>query len=144
MFLKYFRKIRPLKEIIFIVEDNDVYAKSLRTFLQIRFPKMKEIKVFRIGEMCLMELHRNPTIVIMDYYLNSQYEEADNGLEIIKRIKKIKPKTNIIVLSAQEKFNVALEVIKEQDCIYVKKDQDSFCKVEQLIKDIINGQTAFD
>jgi len=119
---------------IFIVEDNEIYAKSLQIFIQSRFPKIKEIIIFKIGETCLMELHRNPSIVIMDYFLNSKYEEADNGLEIIKRIKTQKPQTNIIVLSAQEKFDVVIEAIKQYDCNYVQKDQEAFNKVEQLIK----------
>ncbi len=81
-----------------------------------------------------MELHRSPGIVIMDYFLNSKYEEAHNGLEIIKQIKSQKPRTNIIVLSALEDFNVILESIKEYHCSYVKKDADSFQNVEILIK----------
>ncbi len=120
---------------IFIVEDNEVYAKSLQTFMQSRFPQLQEIKVFRIGELCLMELHRNPGIVIMDYVLNSKYEQANNGLEIIKRIKEEKPLTKIIVLSVQEKFDVILEAIKKYDCSYIPKDKDSFQHIEQLIKD---------
>jgi|ERR1035437_3222021 DNA-binding NarL/FixJ family response regulator len=140
MFTKFFKRIIPDKKIIFIVDDNEVYAKSLQTFIQIHFPKIKEIKIFRIGEMCLMELDRNPSIVIMDYFLNSKYEEADNGLEIIKRIKAQKPQTNIIVLSVQEKVNVILEAIKQYDCIYVQKDQDAFNKVEQSIKEIFNRE----
>jgi DNA-binding NarL/FixJ family response regulator len=150
MFTKSPQKINqniPItKEIIFIVEDNEVYAKSLQTFIQTRFPNIKGIKIFRIGEMCLMELHRNPSIVIMDYFLNSKYEEAENGLEIIKRIKAEKPETNIIVLSAQENFNVILEAIKEYDCNYVQKDKEAFSNIEQLIKAIFNRKktTAFE
>jgi DNA-binding NarL/FixJ family response regulator len=80
-----------------------------------------------------MELHRNPTIVIMDYFLNSQYEQANNGLEIIKRIKVQKPETNIIVLSAQEDFQVVIDALKQYDCIYVQKNEDAFKKVKQFI-----------
>jgi len=137
----FFTRIIQEKYLIFIVEDNEVYAKSLQTFIQIRFPRIKEIKIFRIGEMCLMELDHNPGIVIMDYFLNSKYNEAGNGLEIIKRIKIQKPQTNIIVLSIQEKFNVILESVKEYDCIYVQKDQEAFHKVEQSIKEIFNRET---
>ncbi|OFX34488.1 MAG: hypothetical protein A2X08_10285 [Bacteroidetes bacterium GWA2_32_17] len=134
IFTNFFKKITVCEKTIFIVEDNEIYAKSLQIFIQSRFPKIKEIIIFKIGETCLMELHRNPSIVIMDYFLNSKYEEADNGLEIIKRIKTQKPQTNIIVLSAQEKFDVVIEAIKQYDCNYVQKDQEAFNKVEQLIK----------
>lgn len=136
MFLNSFKKTDPKNKIIFIVEDNEVYAKSLQTYIQNRFPDIKEIKVFGIGEMCLLELHRDPFIVIMDYFLNSKYEEAQNGLEIIKHIKSQKPQTNIIVLSTQEEFNVASDAIKQYDCIYVQKNKEAFNKLEQFIKTI--------
>lgn len=127
---------------IFIVEDNEAYAKSLQTFIRSRFPGVKDVKIFRIGELSLMELHRNPSVVIVDYFLNSKYEEAHNGLEIIKKIKAEKPLTNIIVLSAQEKFDVILDAIKKYDCSYVQKDKDSFQHVEQLIKEFLSKKTA--
>lgn len=138
MLTRFLEKFSQSNKIIFIVEDNEVYAKSLKMFIQTRFPNIKEIIIFNIGETCLLEMRRNPNIVIMDYFLNSQYEEAHNGLEIIKRIKEQKPKTNIIVLSAQEKFNVVLEAIKQYDCNYVQKDHEAFNKVEQLINVLFN------
>jgi len=137
-----FGKINPDKKIIFIVEDNELYAKTLQTFIYNSFPTIQEINIFSIGEMCLMEMHRNPAIVIMDYFLNSQYEQADNGLEIIKRIKIQKPYTNIIVLSAQENFQVVIEAIKQYDCIYVQKNDEAFTKVKQFIKEIFNRKNT--
>ncbi|HNW98414.1 MAG TPA: response regulator [Bacteroidales bacterium] len=137
----FFKEKKFNNVIIFIVEDNEVYAKSLKTFIQNRFSDIKEIKVFRIGEMCLLELHRNPMIVIMDYFLNSKYEEAYNGLEIIKRIKSLKPQTHIIVLSIQKNIDVILESIKQYDCIYIQKDKEAFAKIEQAIKDIFKNKT---
>ena len=125
---------------IFIVEDNEIYARLLRTFIQIRFPDIKRIDIFRIGELCLIELYRNPNIVIMDYFLNSKYEKAQNGLEMIKRIKEQKPQTNIIILSAQEKLSVALEAIKQYDCIYVQKGHEAFNKIEQHINEILSHE----
>lgn len=130
--------------IVFIVEDNEVYAKSLQTFIQSRFPNLKEIKTFRIGEMCLLELYRKPCIVIMDYFLNSKYQEANNGLEIIKRIKEQLPQINIIVLSAQKNFDVISEAIKEYNCSYVQKDQDAFYNVEKFIKIILDRNNPPD
>jgi len=140
MFTNLHNRIYPDKNIVFIVEDNELYAKSLQTFIQNRFPNIKEIKIFRIGEMCLMEINRNPSIIIMDYFLNSKYENANNGLEIIKRIKMLKPKTNIIVLSVQAEFNVAIEAIRQYDCIYLQKDHDAFNKVELFINKIFDRE----
>lgn len=134
------------KKIIFIVEDNEVYAKSLQTFLQTHFPQSTEIKLFRVGEMCLMEMHRNPTVVIMDYFLNSTYGEATNGLEIIKRIKALKPQTNIILLTVQTEEDVFLKATSIYDCAYLRKDENVFLKVEQFVNEIFNrkSQATFE
>jgi DNA-binding NarL/FixJ family response regulator len=118
---------------VFLVEDNTVYAKSLQGFLLTHFPDMK-IKLFPVGETCLMKMHLNPDVVIMDYFLNSKYGEAQNGLEIIKRIKEQNPQTNIVVLSAQDNYTVVLDAIKQYGCFYVQKDEGAFNKVQQLIK----------
>lgn len=125
---------------IFIVEDNEVYAKSLQVYLLTHFPNIKEINIFPVGEMCLIELHRNPDIVIMDYFLNSKYSEAHNGLEIIGSIKAQKPQTSIIVLSVQIDFNIIVEAINQYDCIFVQKGKEAFNKVEQIIKKIISSR----
>ena len=143
MYVNFFQNNRPDKKLIFIVEDNEVYAKSLQVLIKSRFPKVKEVKIFRIGELCLTEMQRNPGIVIMDYFLNAKYEEAQNGLEIIKRIKEQRPQTNIIVLSVQKDFNVVLEAIREYDCLYVQKDPEAFAKLELFIKEILKSKSPF-
>lgn len=135
----FFKKSVLDKNIIFIVEDNEAYAKLLKSFIKIRFLNVTDVKKFRIGELCLLQLHQNPSIIIMDYFLNSKYNDAQNGLEIIKRIKAEKPNTGIIVLSIQDKFNVVIEAIKQYDCIYVEKGDLAFKQVEQAIKDIFNS-----
>jgi DNA-binding NarL/FixJ family response regulator len=123
-------------KVIFIVEDNPVYAKTLEAFLKNKFPDVKEVKVFPVGEVCLMEIHRNPTVVIMDYFLDTKYADAETGLEIIKKIKAQKPQTNIIILSSQKELDVTHEAVKKYDCNYITKDEKAFAKVEALIKEI--------
>ena len=73
----------------------------------------------------------------MDYFLNSQYEKAQNGLEIIKSIKKSNPETNIIVLSSQDKYSVMVKSVALLKCPYIQKDEQAFKKIEQLINEFI-------
>lgn len=134
------------RKLIFIVEDNETYARSLKTFILNHYPAIHEIEIFPIGEMCVMELSRNPDIVIIDYFLNSKHSEANNGLEIIKRIKLLKPNTNIIALSSQENIDVVSETIKQYDCIYIPKNQTAFNKIKLSISGILDREKppAFD
>jgi DNA-binding NarL/FixJ family response regulator len=119
-----------------------MYGKALKAFIHNSFPDIKEIKIFPIGEMSLMELQMNPSVIIIDYFLNSKYAEAHNGLEITKQIKNQKPNINIIVLTAQESPGVILEAIRDYDCRYVQKDKDSFRHVEQLIKEFLANKNS--
>lgn len=141
MFTKMFKRKSFSNKILFIVEDNEVYGKSLKGFIKANLPEINEIKIFRTGEMCLMEMHRSPGIVIVDYFLNSKYKEADNGLEIIKQIKNQYPNTHIIVLSSQESPGVIIQAISQYDCVYVQKDKDSFQHVERILKDFISRKS---
>lgn len=144
LFTKYFKKLFSEKRVIFIVEDNEVYSKALKTFIERNIPNIKEVKCFGIGEMCLTEMHRKPDIVIVDYFLNSQFTVAYDGLEIIKRIKAQNMQTKIIVLSSQEKFSVIREVIREYDCFYVQKDDNAFSYVKSLINEILDPKISSD
>jgi len=119
------------EKLIFIVEDNAVYAKSLELYLQTRFEGIK-LRVFPVGEVCLDELHLNPFLIIMDYELNSRFFDAQNGLSMIEEIRKNDPHRQIVVLSSQEDPAV-LDAVKKMGCIYFKKDQDAFRKIENHI-----------
>jgi two-component system OmpR family response regulator len=130
------------KKSIFIIEDDAMYGKLLKAFIENSFPDLKEVKIFPIGEMSLMELQENPAVIIIDYFLNSKYPEAHNGLEIIKQIKSQKPKTNIIILSSQDSPGVIMEAIRDFDCRYVQKDKEAFHHVEKLIKEFLSHKRA--
>lgn len=122
---------------IFIVEDNKTYAKALELYLKTSFPDVKEVKYFPVGEVALMELERkNPSIIIMDYFLADKYYDAETGIAAIKEIKDKKPDMNIILLSSQSEINVALEATKTYHCHYVRKDDKAFNKVEHFIKGV--------
>lgn len=123
--------------IVFVVEDNAVYAQTLKTFLQSEFPEIKEVKVFPVGETAVMGLHYNPDLIIMDYFLDTKYFDAETGLETIKKIRAEKPEANIIVLSAQTDIEVVLEAVKKYNCSYVKKDSEAFTRVAEIAREAL-------
>lgn len=132
----FFKPKKNKTGIIFIVEDDLIYAKTLENFLKTQFPDLKEIKTFRVGEIALLEIHKRPDLIIMDYYLNSKYEDAETGLEIIKQIREIEPELNIVVLSTQQDIDVALEAVEKLNCNYVKKNFHAFEKIAEILKSV--------
>jgi len=122
---------------IFIVEDNETYAKTLEKFLKTKFPEVNDIKIFPIGEASLVELYQNPSVIIIDHLLNSVRTDAATGLSIIKEIKNTNPGANVILLSAQKEFDVVSKSISKYGCKYVKKDELAFSKVEEIVKEFL-------
>lgn len=136
-FLKNLFKSKSTKSgIVFIVEDNQAYASSLRSFIELNFPELREIKIFPVGETCVMELHRSPDIIIIDYFLDSKYSDAESGLETIKHIRAQKPNMNLIVLSSQSDIEVVIESVKKFHCTYIKKDENTFERLKETILEI--------
>ncbi len=137
VFKTIYNKIFVRKLILFLVEDNSVYSKSVQGFLRNRFPEL-EVKAFSSGEACLLELSRKPRIIIMDYLLNLHDPNAATGLSIIKKIKATSSKTDIILLSGQTDLNAFAEAISTYGCTYIQKDEQAFKKVEHFIKGVLD------
>ncbi|MBI4947277.1 MAG: response regulator [Bacteroidetes bacterium] len=142
IFERKLKKTNPHEKTIFIVEDNEVYAKALQGFLITRFPDIHNIKIYPFGEACLMDLYQNPTVIIMDHLLNTKNRDAATGLSIIKKIKTASSDSNIILLSAQKEFDVVSKAISKYGCTYLQKDEHSFSKVEKLVKMFFHNEMA--
>ncbi|HLG03961.1 MAG TPA: response regulator [Bacteroidia bacterium] len=132
---KLFKSENPKTGIVYIIEDNAVYGKALESFIKSSFPETREVKVFPVGETCLLELNRNPDFIITDYFLDTKYFDAATGLDIIKTVREHNDKMNIIVLSAQKEIDVVLEAVKTYHCSYIKKDEHAFDRVAEILKE---------
>ncbi len=117
---------------LFIVDDNKLVVQTLRAYLQDRFGKNLNIETFADGESCLQQVKGDTHIVILDYFM-----EGKNGLEVLKSIKEINPKTEVIMLSGNEDMAVAVETFRAGAKDYVVKGIGSKNKITNLIYNII-------
>ncbi len=136
LFKNFFRSAPVKTKTIFIIENNPGYAESLELYLNSCIKDVDEIRIFPVAELCMLELDCNPAVVIIDCLPDAKYDDSESGMELIKRLKARKPNTNIILLSPQEEISVAVALIKEFNCGYVKKGEHAFAKVEELIKEV--------
>jgi DNA-binding NarL/FixJ family response regulator len=130
------KKNKKQPPLIFIAEDNKMYAKTLMLFLQSEFPSAT-VEVFPVGELLIDNLHREPDVVIMDYFLNTKYHDASNGLEMTKEVRAKNPKVQVIILSSQQDLSIAKDILKEVDMNYIEKDEDAFNSVAGIIRKVI-------
>lgn len=117
---------------LFIVDDNRLMVSTLKQYLQNRFGTIMQISTFNDGESCLEKVDSDTQIVILDYHMNGK-----NGLDILKLIKAINPKTEVIMLSNNEDIGLAIETFRAGAKDYVIKGQGSWQKITSLVNHII-------
>lgn len=122
---------------IFLVDDDKMLLSALKH--RLAGNKMYDISCFYTGEECLKSMHYNPAVVVLDYYLNNKYENAMNGVEILKKIKAEHPLTRVIMLSSQEDADVTSATITQGAYDYVQKSDSAFLKIENMIKNITSS-----
>jgi DNA-binding NtrC family response regulator len=122
------------KRYIFLVDDEPIQNEMLKDYLSDRF--LYEIKVFDNGEEALQNMHLNPEIVVLDYHLNSHKSNAQNGVEVLKMLKEKAPATQVVMLSGQDKIDVAVDSIRYGAYDYVVKGETAFSRMENIFNNI--------
>lgn len=121
----------------FIVDDDPMQVQMLKDHLS---DKLKlNITTFSTGEDCLSNMDKEPVIVVLDYYLNSVEKNAANGIDILKKIKAKAPNTEVIMLSGQEKIEVAVESMNNGAFDYVVKNESAFVNTENKIRNVFKN-----
>jgi DNA-binding NtrC family response regulator len=126
------------KILLFLVDDDALFLKSL----EIEFTDNTEsiIKTFPTGELCLENISQNPDIIILDYHLNGIDKNAINGLETLDRIKTANQAIPVVMLSSQDKIEVAVNCMKHQAFDYIVKSETAFIRLQKTITTIFHYQ----
>lgn len=140
--MNLFGNSKPTKSqklLIFIVEDNKIYARQLEYFIQLKFGEKTEVVYAPVAEVAEIKIKNGsiPDLMIMDHYLNEKYEDAEEGFDVLKRLKKEYPSIEFILHSSQQSVELALSIVKEGVCTYIVKGDDGFNKIEAEIKKLL-------
>ncbi|MEW6468795.1 MAG: response regulator transcription factor [Bacteroidota bacterium] len=122
---------------VFVVDDDKMFLSSLRHKLQEMFKSDIRVFSFTTGEDFLANARNKPDVVILDYHLDGEKPSAMNGLEVLKRIKAISADTVVMMLSMQDKLEVAAESIKNGAYEYVVKSETALLRIENILKNVI-------
>jgi DNA-binding NarL/FixJ family response regulator len=79
-------------------------------------------------------------IVVLDYHLNTESENAMNGIEVLKKIKKINSKIIVVMLSAEDKLKILTDCIKNGAYEYVVKSETAFVRIQNILKNSIEKE----
>lgn len=122
---------KPDDTLIFVVEDDDLYANVLQHSLAAK--NFVNVKVFRSGEECLKQMHLKPVVILLDFRLG---EGNMNGLEVLKAIKKTGNNSQVVFLTAVDQLEVATQTIKEGAYDYVVKSEAAIERVRNILRRI--------
>jgi DNA-binding NtrC family response regulator len=123
------------KRYLFLVDDEPIQNEMLKDYLAERY--LYDIKIFANGEEALAAMDEyKPEIMVLDYHLNGQSAGARDGIEILKTIKDKYPDTQVVMLSGQDKLDVAVNTMKYGAYDYVVKGESAFSRIENAINNL--------
>ncbi len=121
---------------IFLVDDDALLLKSLEIeFLQ---HGGFVVETYATGELCLQNLSNHPDVIILDYHLNGIDRNAMNGMDALDKIKAFNQNIPVVMLSSQDKIDVAINCIHHKASDYVVKSETAFVRLQKIIADILN------
>lgn len=124
------------KKLIYIVDDVQMQRELLADHLTANMPAY-EVNCFSTGEECIAAAKVRPAeIIFLDYNLNSQVKDAMDGIEALQELKSIAPQTEIVMISGQDKIEVAVNTIKHGAFDYIVKGEGAFVRAEKVVFNI--------
>lgn len=119
---------------LFLVDDDAVFLKSL----EIEFMQHADftIETYPTGEACMENLSHNPDVIILDYHLDGIDQSAMNGVDTLDKIKSFNPDIPVIMLSSQDKIDVAINCMHHRAFDYIVKSETAFMRIQKVITTI--------
>jgi polysaccharide biosynthesis/export protein len=115
---------------VFLVDDDPFYGLLYEKML--RQLNVNDVTVYQDGQELINALTAHPEIVFLDHNMQNL-----DGLEVLKKIKRINPDIYVVFVSGQESLSVAVDAMKYGAFDYIIKgegDQEKIAAVLEKIK----------
>ena len=119
---------------LFLVDDDSLHLKSLE--IEFKLHADFEIETFATGELCVGNLAHKPDVIILDYHLDGINKNAMNGIETLDKIKEFDAEIPVIILSSQDKIEVAVSCMHHKATDYVVKSETAFVRLQKITTEI--------
>ena len=123
---------------LFLVDDDAFFLKALE--IEFLLHGDFEIQTFPTGEMCVESLSLDPDMIILDYHLDGIDRTALNGMDTLDKIKEFKSDIPVVILSSQDKIDVAVDCMHHHALDYVVKSETAFTRLQKIITNFMNFQ----
>ncbi|GIV33244.1 MAG: hypothetical protein KatS3mg031_0779 [Chitinophagales bacterium] len=123
---------------VFLVDDDQKHLLLLKEHLSKHLPYEVAIETITDGQECLNRLNENPDIIILDYYFDGISDDAPNGVEILKKLKHTRPEIPVVMMSHQDKLEVAVTCYDYGVKDYIIKNETAFARALLVVRNIIH------
>lgn len=119
---------------IFLVDDDPFHLEILKQLLENE--GLHNITCFSSGVACLENIHKTPDLVFLDHQMN-----VYSGHQTLKKIKRYDPNIHVVMISAQEDIETAVETLKHGAFDYIQKGDNLKEKVQDVLAKIEDVKT---
>lgn len=111
---------------IFCVEDDELFARMLTHKLSLN-PDF-QVSAYKSGKDLLNQLNHYPDVVTLDLNLPDI-----EGIELMERIRKASPSTQVIILSGENDIKIASKLFKLGAYDYIVKDENAMERIWNVV-----------
>ena len=123
---------------IFVADDDSKHLLLLKEHLVKHLPYSLNVQTFTSGEEMLNSLDKNPDIIILDYYFDGAGAGASDGVEILKKIRNKRPEIPVVMMSHQDKIEVAVTCYDYGAKDYIIKNETAYGRAQIVVRNIIH------
>ena len=121
---------------LFLVDDDVVFLKSLE--MEFNEHGNFDIETYISGELCIDNLSNKPDLIILDYLLDGTDKDAMHGIATLDKIKAYNADIPVVMLSAQDKIEVAVNCMHHKAFDYVVKSETAFLRLQKIITSVFH------
>lgn len=122
---------------IYLVDDDSKHLLLLKDHLEKKLPFQLNIATYTDGDEVVKALRNKPDIIVLDYYFDGSGDEAADGVDVLKKIRKIDPEVPVVMMSHQDKVEVAVTCYDYGVKDYIVKNETAFMRAQLVIRNII-------
>jgi response regulator of citrate/malate metabolism len=116
-----------MNSIIYVVDDDEFFAELMKKKLNKK--GFSQVYIANSGCEFVEELNIKPDLIFLDYDLGDL-----TGIDVLLKIRKYSPNTQVIMISAQEKNKIIREAIDLGVNSYITKGQPNMnIQIEQAL-----------
>ena len=121
---------------IFIVEDNEMFAETLRIALE---NLGYIVFTFPSGEHMISSWEEDPDILLLDYFIESKHGVAMNGDKILRFIRRISKSLPVVILTSNTDISEATRMLKQGAVDFIVKDEDILENLQKTITQVLDS-----